>query len=248
MSGLQSMSCPPTRRVAKSRQPSSARAARRLEASAGATSCGRGRHSRGPPWRNAPSRSDGRPSAAFRSRGARVASSRTSTATGSPGARPAIPAAYNPPALTMIVRPDRLRGNSPCRWHSAAIRGAGPSARDGAASRARDARDARGRSRLGGRVATCGSPVLRTTLAFPPVCDRRSADALAADCDAVLALGGDGTMLACHAPGRSARGRWCSVSTSGSLGYLAEIDVADLHAGARRALQGATSRSSRARR
>ncbi len=64
---------------------------------------------------------------------------------------------------------------------------------------------------------------------LPARCDRRSADALAADCDAVLALGGDGTMLAALRLG-AAHGTPVLGVNLGSLGYLAEIDAAHLRA------------------
>ncbi len=64
---------------------------------------------------------------------------------------------------------------------------------------------------------------------LPARCDRRSADALATDCDAVLALGGDGTMLAALRLG-AAHGTPVLGVNLGSLGYLAEIDAAHVQA------------------
>lgn len=62
----------------------------------------------------------------------------------------------------------------------------------------------------------------------PADCDRRSAEALAAGCDAVLALGGDGTMLGALRLGAPHRTPVLGINL-GTLGYLAEIDAAHLH-------------------
>jgi NAD kinase len=68
------------------------------------------------------------------------------------------------------------------------------------------------------RAWAAGNDVMLAGLAddprLPADCDRRSPEELAAGCDAALALGGDGTMLAaCAWPQRT--GRPCSASTSG---------------------------------
>ena len=64
---------------------------------------------------------------------------------------------------------------------------------------------------------------------LPTDCDRRSAATLAVDCDAVLALGGDGTMLAALRLG-APHGTPALGVNLGSLGYLAEVDLAHLPA------------------
>jgi NAD+ kinase len=64
---------------------------------------------------------------------------------------------------------------------------------------------------------------------LPAGCDRRSGEALAAGCDAVLALGGDGTMLTALRLG-AAHGTPVLGVNLGTLGYLAEIDAAHLRA------------------
>jgi NAD+ kinase len=62
---------------------------------------------------------------------------------------------------------------------------------------------------------------------LPEGCDQCSAEALAAGCDAVLALGGDGTMLAALRLGAPHGAPVLGVNL-GTLGYLAEIDAAHL--------------------
>jgi NAD+ kinase len=64
---------------------------------------------------------------------------------------------------------------------------------------------------------------------LPAGCDERSAEALAADCDAVLDLGGDGTMLGALRLG-APHGTPVLGVNLGTLGYLAEIDAAHLPA------------------
>ncbi len=62
---------------------------------------------------------------------------------------------------------------------------------------------------------------------LPAGCERRPAEALAVGCDAVLALGGDGTMLAALRLA-AAQGTPVLGVNLGTLGYLAEIDAAHL--------------------
>jgi NAD+ kinase len=64
---------------------------------------------------------------------------------------------------------------------------------------------------------------------LPGDCERRSAEVLAAGCDAVLALGGDGTMLAALRLGAPHDAPVLGINL-GTLGYLAEIDAAHLDA------------------
>ena len=64
---------------------------------------------------------------------------------------------------------------------------------------------------------------------LPADCDRRSPDALTAGCDAALALGGDGTMLAALRLA-AAHGTPVIGVNLGTLGYLAEIDAVHLDA------------------
>ena len=64
---------------------------------------------------------------------------------------------------------------------------------------------------------------------LPAECDQRPAETLAAGCDGVLALGGDGTMLAALRLA-AAHGTPVLGINLGTLGYLAEIDATHLHA------------------
>src|SRR5512144_2821179 len=64
---------------------------------------------------------------------------------------------------------------------------------------------------------------------LPAGCERRSAEALAAGCDGVLALGGDGTMLGALRLGAAHKTPVLGINL-GTLGYLAEVEAAHLHA------------------